>query len=132
MDWQAIESQLNAHGCAVVKQALSPDECVGLRGLYAADDAFRSRGVMARHGFGRGEYKDFRYPLPEPVARLRGEFYPCLASIANRWNESLGEEARFPAAHDQYLKQCHAAGQEKPTPLLLQYGAGDYNCLHQD
>jgi hypothetical protein len=131
-DWKQVESDLDAYGCAVVRGVLSARECAGLASGYGDDSQFRSCVVMARHGFGRGEYKYFRYPLPEAVARLRAEFYPRLAPVANRWNEALGIEARFPAAHEEFLERCHRAGQSKPTPLLLQYGAGDYNCLHQD
>ena len=132
MDWQRIGTQLDAYGCAVLPALLTGGECADLRGLYQQESAFRSRIVMARHGFGSGEYQYFRYPLPDTVARLRTALFPGLASIANRWNEALGETARFPQSHAAYLEQCHAGGQTKPTPLLLQYGAGDYNCLHQD
>src|SRR5436190_11170177 len=132
LDWGALESDLNANGCAVVKNLLSAADCVALRDLYACEDRFRSRVVMAKHGFGRGEYKYFRYPLPETVAEMRAGLYPPLADIANRWNESLRQQTQYPPAHEDYLKRCHDAGQTRPTPLLLQYGAGDYNCLHQD
>jgi len=132
MDWTGIEQDLSAYGCAVIPALLPPGECGALRALYPDEHAFRSRIVMARHGFGRGEYQYFRYPLPETVARLRGRLYPPLAGIANRWYESLGNGARFPESHAEYLDRCHAAGQTKPTPLLLRYGPGDYNCLHQD
>jgi hypothetical protein len=111
---------------------LTPQECAALRGLYGRDAPFRSRIVMARHGFGRGEYKYFAYPLPEIVAALRAALYAPLADVANRWNEAMGIAVRYPTGHAAYLARCHAAGQSKPTPLLLQYGAGDYNCLHQD
>jgi hypothetical protein len=132
MDWAHIQSELDAHGCALLPGLLEREECAALRDLYRCEDRFRSRIVMARHGFGRGEYQYFRYPLPEIVAGLRGSLYPPLARIANRWNEALGEEIRYPDSHAEYLARCHAAGQTKPTPLLLQYGSGDYNCLHQD
>jgi hypothetical protein len=111
---------------------LTPEECVALAQSYASDGLFRSRVVMARHGFGRGEYKYFAYPLPASVAALRNALYPRLAAIANRWNEVMGIELRYPSDHASYLERCHAAGQRRPTPLLLQYGPGDYNCLHQD
>ena len=111
---------------------MTADECAALAGLYAHDEPFRSRVIMARHGFGRGEYKYFAYPLPETVAALRDALYPPLAAIANRWNAALGIATRYPAEHDAYLERCHAAGQTRPTPLLLQYDEGDYNCLHQD
>ena len=132
MNWPAIETGLNACGYALLPGLLPAADCLALRDLYADDDHFRSRVVMARHGFGKGEYKYFRYPLPEPIARLRTELYRPLAAIAGRWNESLGVDVRYPETHAEYLEKCHAAGQTKPTPLLLSYQAGDYNCLHQD
>jgi len=132
MDWQCIEADLAAYGCAVLKRALPRETCMALRDLYADESAFRSRVVMVAHGFGKGEYKYLRYPLPPAVAELRTSLYPPLAGIANRWNASLGVELRYPEEHAEYLERCHAAGQTKPTPLLLAYGAGDYNCLHQD
>ena len=130
--WDAVSADLDAEGCARIEGLLSPAECDELAGLYASEAPFRSKVVMARHGFGRGEYKYFSYPLPELVAALRTAIYPRLAPIANRWNAAMGIGARFPAKHSEYLARCHKAGQRKPTPLLLQYGAGDYNCLHQD
>jgi hypothetical protein len=132
LDWSVMAKDLDAHGCAVTAPLLTPDECEALAGLYPADAPFRSRVIMARHGFGRGEYKYFAYPLPEPIAQLRTALYPLLAEIANRWNEAMGIEVRYPASHRVYLDRCHKAGQPRPTPLLLQYGPGDYNCLHQD
>jgi hypothetical protein len=132
LDWASIAAQLDAYGCATTGQLLTSPQCVGLAESYASDTLFRSRVVMARHGFGRGEYKYFAYPLPELVAMLRGALYPPLADIANRWNESMAIGLRFPRDHATYLARCHKAGQTKPTPLLLAYGAGDYNCLHQD
>ncbi len=132
LDWQEIGRQLDSFGCATTGPLLTPEQCGALSGSYDDDGIFRSRVIMARHGFGRGEYKYFAYPLPETVASLRSALYPRLAEVANRWNEQLGTEQRFPTEHAAYLKRCHAAGQTRPTPLLLQYGAGDYNCLHQD
>jgi hypothetical protein len=132
LDWAGIAAALDAHGCATTGALLMPGECAALAGAYAADALFRSRVVMARHGFGRGEYKYFAYPLPEPLAALRAALYPALAAIANRWNEAMGIAVRYPHDHAAFLARCHAGGQTKPTPLLLQYGAGDYNCLHQD
>jgi hypothetical protein len=132
LDWQRIDADLAAHGCATTGPLLTADECALLAGCYDQDRAFRSRVIMARHGFGRGEYKYFNYPLPEVVAMLRAELYPPLARIANRWNEMLGIDIRFPARHADYLERCRKAGQAKPTPLLLRYGPGDFNCLHQD
>jgi hypothetical protein len=131
-DWSAIAAELDAHGCAVVGPLLTPDECEGLAALYEADGVFRSRIVMGRHGFGSGEYRYFSYPLPEVASQLRAALYQPLAEIANRWNEAMGVEARYPKEHQAYLDRCHGAGQTKPTPLLLRYGPGDYNCLHQD
>ncbi|HZB92375.1 MAG TPA: 2OG-Fe(II) oxygenase, partial [Stellaceae bacterium] len=131
-DWAEVTAALEARGYATVPGLLAPAECRALRRLYDDEAAFRSRVVMARHGFGRGEYKYLRYPLPPAVERLRQAIYPRLAPIANRWREALGEERRFPAALDDYLAECHAAGQTRPTPLILKYGADDYNCLHQD
>ena len=132
LDWARIGDDLAAHGCAVTGPLLSEQQCAALAALYAQEEPFRSRVIMARHGFGRGEYKYFAYPLPELVANLRTELYPPLAAIANRWNELLGVDLRYPSAHAAYLARCKQAGQAKPTPLLLQYGEGDFNCLHQD
>jgi uncharacterized protein len=132
LDWQRIVTDLDAHGCAVASAVLAPKECVALAETYAADEWFRSRIVMARHGFGRGEYKYFAYPLPEVVASLRSALYPPLARIVNRWNEAMGIDGRYPDEHAAFLERCHRAGQTRPTPLLLHYVEGDYNCLHQD
>jgi uncharacterized protein len=132
LGWDEIASALDAHGCATTGPLLSADECTALSESYAADAPFRSRIVMSRHGFGRGEYKYFAYPLPEIVAALRTALYPPLAQIASRWNEAMGVEVAYPSDHAAYLQRVHKAGQVKPTPLLLQYGEGDYNCLHQD
>jgi hypothetical protein len=132
LDWSAIAAQLDDYGCATTGAILTAEECARLAASYAVEALFRSRVVMARHGFGRGEYKYFAYPLPESIAALRTAFYPKLAAIANRWNESLGIAVRYPSEHSAYLMPCHDAGQTKPTPLLLQYGPNDYNCLHQD
>src|SRR3977135_2259182 len=132
LDWTRIGDDLAAHGCAVTGPLLSEQQCAALAALYAQEESFRSRVIMARHGFGRGEYKYFAYPLPELVANLRTALYPPLAAIANRWNELLGVDLRSPSVHAAYLARCKQAGQAKPTPLLLQYGEGDFNCLHQD
>ncbi len=132
LDWPAIESDLDLHGCATLRALLTREECAELAACYPDGDRFRSTIVMARHGFGRGEYRYFAYPLPQPVATLRSELYARLAPIANRWHRALGNDARFPANHDAYLLRCRRAGQTRPTPLLLRYQAGDYNCLHQD
>ncbi|MBW4052900.1 MAG: 2OG-Fe(II) oxygenase [Proteobacteria bacterium] len=131
-DWAAIGAQLDSHGCAVLPGLLAPAACCALADLYAGDNHFRSRVVMSRHGFGRGEYKYFAYPLAPLVADLRSALYPRLAPIANGWSGRLQEGGRYPSSLDEFLKLCHAAGQVKPTPLLLQYGPDDYNCLHQD
>jgi uncharacterized protein len=132
LDWPGLAAALDAHGCARTGPLLTPQQCSALSDLYGAEALFRSRIVMARHGFGSGEYKYFAYPLPEIVAALRAALYPPLAVIANRWNEAMGIAVRYPADHAAYLARCHAADQTRPTPLLLQYGPGDYNCLHQD
>ncbi len=132
IDWAHISAELDAQGCAVIEQLLMPQQCAALAALYPDDTRFRSRIVMGRHGFGRGEYKYFSYPLPDPIAELRPLLYAQLQSVANRWNEAMGIDIRYPESHQAFLKRCHAAGQSRPTPLLLQYGEGDYNCLHQD
>jgi len=132
LDWARIAADLDAHGCAVIGPLLGADDCADLAACYDDDTLFRSRIVMARHGFGRGEYKYFAYPLPDAVAGLRTALYSPLAQIANRWAAQLGVAQRYPDDHAAYLARCHAAGQAKPTPLLLRYGEGDYNCLHQD
>ncbi|HUB84204.1 MAG TPA: 2OG-Fe(II) oxygenase [Rhizomicrobium sp.] len=132
MNLKEIESALNASGFAVLTKALSGAQCSALARLYNDDSHFRSRVVMARHGYGRGEYKYFSYPLPKLVKDLRTALYPPLAKIANDWNTALKKDMRFPPTHAGFLKRCHEAGQVRPTPLLLRYGAGDYNCLHQD
>jgi uncharacterized protein len=132
IDWTEASRDLDAQGCAVLKGLLSPDECRALANLYPDDSQFRSRVVMGRHGFGRGEYKYFAYPLPDPIAQLRPALYAQLRDVANRWNEAMGIDIRYPQGHEEFLKRCHAAGQTRPTPLLLQYGESDYNCLHQD
>jgi hypothetical protein len=132
VDWQRVARDLAAQGYAVLEGILAPEECAALAGLYSREALFRSRIVMARHGFGRGEYRYFGYPLPDLIAQLRTLAYPHLAPIANQWNDALGIGSRYPHHHADFLSLCHAAGQTRPTPLLLQYGADDYNCLHQD
>src|ERR1700692_4829578 len=132
VDWGQAASDLDAQGCAVLKALLLRDECRALAALYPDDTHFRSRVVMGRHGFGRGEYKYLAYPLPEVIAELRPVLYAQLRGVGNRWNEAMGTVIRYHEGHDAFLKRCHAAGQNRPTPLLLQYGEGDYNCLHQD
>jgi hypothetical protein len=126
------EQSLASNGNAVLRGLLTPEQCVQLARLYPRDEGFRSRVVMARHGFGRGEYKYFSYPLPPLLQELRHALYPKLVPIANRWNEQLGIDVRYPPTLDAFLAVCHRAGQLRPTALLLQYGPGDYNCLHQD
>jgi hypothetical protein len=132
LDWPRIARDLDADGCAVVGALVSSDECAELAALYADDARFRSRVVMARHGFGRGEYKYFGYPLPGVIDDLRTTLYPRLASIANDWNAAMGIAVRYPDTLGAFLDRCHRAGQSRPTPLILKYGAADYNCLHQD
>jgi len=132
VDWARVSNDLDAEGCAVVDGLVARAQCEDLAGLYRRDDIFRSRVVMGQHGFGRGEYKYFAYPLPELVATLRTAIYPHLAPIANRWNAAMNVPGRYPEEHASFLNGCHVAGQVQPTPLLLQYGADDYNCLHQD
>ena len=131
-EWKTVARDLDAQGSAVVEHLLSAEECRALSALYSQDDLFRSRVVMGRHGFGRGEYKYFDYPLPGRLAELRAAIYPHLVPIANRWNSAMGIDIQYPEKHENFLERCHAAGQLKPTPLLLQYETGDYNCLHQD
>jgi hypothetical protein len=132
IDWTQATADLDAQGCAVLKGLLARDECHALAALYPDDTHFRSQIVMGRHGFGRGEYKYFSYPLPDLIAELRPTLYARLCGIANRWNQTMGIDIRYPLSYQAFLKRCHDAGQVRPTPLLLQYGEGDYNCLHQD
>ncbi|UQS18108.1 2OG-Fe(II) oxygenase [Pseudomonas sp. HS6] len=132
LDWVALEQQLDQDGCAIIRSLLRSQTCDRLSALYPQSEPFRSQVIMARHGFGRGEYRYLRYPLPPLVERLRSELYPRLVPLANRWHERMGLSQRFPPLHSEFLARCHAAGQLRPTPLLLQYGPQDYNCLHQD
>lgn len=131
-DWTGIRSHLDANGWAMLPGILSPEECRAIAGLYDGGGRFRSRIVMARHGFGQGEYKYFSYPLPDLITDLRASLYTRLAPIADRWNGVMGIDTRYPAALEQFLERCHEAGQSRPTPLLLKYGEGDFNALHQD
>jgi uncharacterized protein len=132
LDWGRVGQELDARGNAMLEGLLSPKECQALAALYSLDARFRTRVVMARHGFGRGEYKYFSYPLPDIIAGLRTGLYCHLAPIANRWNAAMGIDVRYPKEHSEFIARCHEAGQSKPTPLLLQYQTDDYNCLHQD
>jgi hypothetical protein len=132
IDWRAASADLDAQGWAILPRLLSAPECDAIVDLYGNDERFRSQVIMARHGYGRGEYKYFAYPLPALVEGLRTALYPHLAPIANRWHDAMGIEVRFPPDHAAFIERCHAAGQTRPTPLLLQYGKNDYNCLHQD
>jgi uncharacterized protein len=131
-DWEQLGADLDGFGCAILEKLLTPDECAAIAALYPHEEHFRSHVIMARHGFGKGEYRYFRYPLPDLLTGLRTALYRRLAPIANEWNVRMGEGASYPARHRDYLRLCHDAGQQRPTPLLLQYGAGDFNCLHQD
>ena len=132
LDWRRISQELDNQGSVVVERLASADECQALAAMYVKDEFFRSSVVMGRHGFGRGEYKYFNYPLPDVIAELRTGLYPRLVPVANRWNAAMGIEIRYPEKHTEFIRRCHDAGQLRPTPLLLQYGEGDYNCLHQD
>ncbi|ATE67242.1 2OG-Fe(II) oxygenase [Rhizorhabdus dicambivorans] len=131
-DWARAADDLDERGWTVLPKLLDPEQCAATAALYDHETAFRKQVVMARHGYGRGEYRYFAYPLPRLVAGLRSALYPRLAPVANRWHERMGFDARFPEEHGDFLDRCHAAGQGRPTPLILRYGPGDYNCLHQD
>jgi len=131
-DWASVAADLDAYGCAVLPKLLSPQESRAVAALYPEESHFRSHIHMARHGFGRGEYRYFKYPLPDLLGGLRTALYPQLADVANGWNGRMGLDERYPDDHASFLKRCHEAGQTRPTPLLLQYVAGDFNCLHQD
>src|SRR5262252_2850729 len=131
-DWQALAGELDSYGCAVLPKLLSPAECHTIAALYPDESHFRSHIHMARHGFGKGEYRYFKYPLPDLIGGLRTALYPCLAEVANSWNERMEIDQRYPERHAVFLKRCHDQGQKRPTPLLLQYVQGDFNCLHQD
>jgi uncharacterized protein len=132
LDWKRISQDLDDQGSSILGYLLDEDECEMIAGLYSDDRLFRSRVVMGRHGFGRGEYKYFSYPLPDIVTELRTNIYPHLALVANRWNTAMGVDIRYPERHVDFIRRCHDAGQARPTPLLLRYETGDYNCLHQD
>jgi hypothetical protein len=132
LDWERVSRDLDSQGNALLEDLISSDECRTLTGLYKKNNIFRSRVVMEQHGYGRGEYKYFSYPLPDIIADLRMTIYPYLAPVANRWNGAMGIDVRYPIQHADFIARCHGAGQIRPTPLLLQYQAGDYNCLHQD
>ena len=132
IEWEEVSRDLDTYGNATVEHLLSTKECETLAALYSHEAIFRSRVVMARHGFGRGEYKYFSYPLPDLIAGLRTVLYPYLVPIADRWNTAMGADVRYPKKHDEFIARCRQSGQTKPTPLLLQYGIDDYNCLHQD
>lgn len=131
-DWGAFAGEMNGFGCATLKRVLTPAECRDLAALYPEERHFRSHVHMARHGFGKGEYRYFKYPLPDLLGGLRTALWPRLAGIANDWNARMGIEGRYPETHADFLRQCHEAGQTRPTPLLLRYVEGDFNCLHQD
>lgn len=131
-DWNALAADLDSFGAAVMEGLLTPGECHALAGLYAQERHFRSHVVMARHGFGKGEYCYFAYPLPDLVVGLRTALYPRLALVAKAWNGRMGVDMRYLESHAEFLAVCHDAGQRRPTPLLLQYVPGDFNCLHQD
>ena len=131
-DWPGLLKHLDTYGWAMFENLLTAAESETIAGLYDEERHFRSRVVMAQHGFGRGEYKYFSYPLPELVARLRSSLYPWLAPVANRWNEAMGSRVRYPDTHAAFIERCHKAGQTRPTPLLLRYTKDDYNALHQD
>ncbi|AJD53105.1 hypothetical protein SAMN02744133_1148 [Thalassospira xiamenensis M-5 = DSM 17429] len=132
LDWEKHARELDTHGCAILEHLIDQDTCRALIARYDEPETFRRHIHMARHGFGRGEYKYFAYPLPDMIAGLRQSLYPPLAEIANRWNRAMGLDRHFPGDHARFVAQCHDAGQTRPTPLLLRYRAGDYNCLHQD
>lgn len=132
IDWPRVAADLDAVGHVVIPGLLSPQECEATQALYDSETGFRNRVVMARHGYGRGEYRYFAYPLPDLVGELRTAIYPMLAPIANRWHQAMKLDVSFPPTHEEFLRRCHQAGQTRPTPLLLRYGADDYNCLHQD
>jgi hypothetical protein len=131
-NWETLSEDLNEYGCAVLEKLLSPDECRQMAGLYSEEGYFRSHVHMARHGFGKGEYRYFKYPLPDALGGLRTALYSNLARVANDWNARMGVDRRYPERHVEFLKQCHDVGQTRPTPLLLQYVPGEFNCLHQD
>lgn len=131
-DWQALVGELNNYGCVVLSKLLSAEECRAIAALYPDEGHFRSHVHMARHGFGKGEYRYFKYPLPDLVGGLRSVLYPYLAGVGNAWNGRMNLDERYPDDHASFLKRCHNAGQTRPTPLLLQYVPGDFNCLHQD
>ncbi|SAK63127.1 PF09859 family protein [Caballeronia pedi] len=132
LDWAGLEAQLDGYGCATTPALFTREECEALAAQYDRDGIFRSRVVMERHGFGRGEYKYFAYPLPDTLERVRRAVYPHLAPVANRWNDVMRIETRYPREHTEFIERCHRAGQTRPTPLLLRYVSGDFNCLHQD